>query len=100
MKYAFIQHNKRVWPISVLCRVLLVSVSGLHSSFRNRPRLILGRLKIKLNVFIAITWTRCCSRARMRRQPPLTMRQSSHYFLPFLRIATACNVIIERQEWI
>jgi putative transposase len=30
MKYAFIQHNKLVWPISVQCRVLLVSVSGYH----------------------------------------------------------------------
>jgi transposase InsO family protein len=30
MKYAFIQRNKLVWPISVQCRVLLVSVSGYH----------------------------------------------------------------------
>jgi len=30
MKYAFIQRNKRVWPICVQCRVLLVSVSGYH----------------------------------------------------------------------
>ena len=30
MKYAFIQHNKLVWPIRVQCRVLLVSVSGYH----------------------------------------------------------------------
>jgi putative transposase len=31
MKYAFIQRNKLVWPISVQCRVLLVSVSGYHA---------------------------------------------------------------------
>jgi transposase InsO family protein len=30
MKYAFIQRNKLVWPISVQCRVLLASVSGYH----------------------------------------------------------------------
>jgi Transposase len=30
MKYAFIQRNRLVWPISVQCRVLLVSVSGYH----------------------------------------------------------------------
>ena len=30
MKYAFIQRHKRVWPICVQCRVLLVSVSGYH----------------------------------------------------------------------
>jgi len=30
MKYAFIQRNKLVWPISVQCRVLVVSVSGYH----------------------------------------------------------------------
>ena len=30
MKYAFIQLNRRMWPISVQCRVLRVSVSGYH----------------------------------------------------------------------
>jgi putative transposase len=30
MKYAFIQCHKRVWPIRVQCRVLLVSTSGYH----------------------------------------------------------------------
>jgi putative transposase len=30
MKYAFIQRHKQVWPISMQCRVLLVSVSGYH----------------------------------------------------------------------
>jgi putative transposase len=36
MKYAFIQHNKLVWPISVQCRVLLVSVSGYHEHLSRR----------------------------------------------------------------
>jgi putative transposase len=36
MKYAFIQRNKLVWPISVQCRVLLVSVSGYHSHLARR----------------------------------------------------------------
>ena len=30
MKYAFIQLHRRVWPISVQCRVLQVSVAGFH----------------------------------------------------------------------
>ena len=36
MKYAFIQRNKLVWPISVQCRVLLVSVSGYHEHLTRR----------------------------------------------------------------
>ncbi len=36
MKYAFIQRNKLVWPISVQCRVLLVSVSGYHGHLARR----------------------------------------------------------------
>lgn len=30
MKYAFIERNRRRWPISVLCEVLDVSPSGFH----------------------------------------------------------------------
>ena len=33
MKYAFIQRHRRVWPISVQCRVLRVSVAGYHEHF-------------------------------------------------------------------
>jgi putative transposase len=33
MKYAFIYRNRCVWPISVQCRVLRVSVSGYHEHF-------------------------------------------------------------------
>ncbi len=36
MKYAFIQLNRRVWPISVQCRVLRVSVSGYHEHLVRR----------------------------------------------------------------
>ena len=36
MKYAFIQRNRRVWPISVQCRVLRVSVSGYHEHLARR----------------------------------------------------------------
>src|SRR5450631_2528285 len=36
MKYAFIQRNKRVWPICGQCRVLLVSVSGYHEHLARR----------------------------------------------------------------
>jgi transposase InsO family protein len=39
MKYAFIDRNKRVWPIRVQCRVLRVSVAGYHEHFvRRRAR--------------------------------------------------------------
>jgi len=33
LKYAFIQRHRRVWPISVQCRVLGVSVAGYHDHF-------------------------------------------------------------------
>jgi putative transposase len=36
MKYAFIQRNRRVWPIRVQCRVLGVSVSGYHQNLARR----------------------------------------------------------------
>ena len=36
MKYAFIQSHRRVWPISVQCRVLEVSVAGYHEHFVRR----------------------------------------------------------------
>ena len=36
MKYAFIQNNRCVWPISVQCRVLKVSVAGYHGHFVRR----------------------------------------------------------------
>jgi putative transposase len=36
MKYAFIQRNRRVWPIRVQCGVLRVSVSGYHQHFARR----------------------------------------------------------------
>ena len=39
MRYAFIQHNRLVWPISVQCRVLRVSVSGYHQHVRRRQQI-------------------------------------------------------------
>ncbi len=36
MKYAFIKRHKQVWPISVQCRVLQVSVSGYHEHLARR----------------------------------------------------------------
>jgi transposase InsO family protein len=39
MKYAFIHRNRRVWPISVQCRVLRVSVAGYHEHFVRRLQL-------------------------------------------------------------
>jgi len=39
MKYAFILCNKLVWPISVQCRVLAVSVSGYHQHQARRRKI-------------------------------------------------------------
>ena len=39
MKYAFIQRNRLVWPISVQCRVLLASVSGYDEQLARRVRI-------------------------------------------------------------
>ena len=36
MKYAFIDRHRRLWPICVQCRVLLVSVSGFHQHLARR----------------------------------------------------------------
>ena len=36
MKYAFIERQRRVWPISVQCRVQEVSVAGYHEHFLRR----------------------------------------------------------------
>ena len=36
MEYAFIERHRRVWPISVQCRVLQVSVTGYHEHFVRR----------------------------------------------------------------
>ena len=36
MKYAFIQHHKRIWPIRVQCSVLGLSVSGYHQDLARR----------------------------------------------------------------
>jgi hypothetical protein len=43
MKYAFIHHNRRVWPISVQCRVLRVSVSGYHEHLVRRRDILRRR---------------------------------------------------------
>jgi putative transposase len=40
MKYAFIKRNRRVWPISVQCRVLEVSVSGYHEHLVRRRHIL------------------------------------------------------------
>jgi hypothetical protein len=36
LKYAFINRHRRVWPISVQCRVLEASVTGYHEHFVRR----------------------------------------------------------------
>ena len=40
MKYAFICRNRRVWPISIQCRVLRVSVAGYHEHFARRRQVL------------------------------------------------------------
>jgi transposase InsO family protein len=40
MKYAFIQRHRRVWPISVQCRVLRVSVAGYHEHWVRRRDIV------------------------------------------------------------
>ena len=43
MKYAFIYRNRRVWPISVQCRVLRVSVAGYYEHFVRRREIVQRR---------------------------------------------------------
>ena len=39
MRYAFIYHHRQVWPITVQCRVLLVSVSGYHQHLARHKKI-------------------------------------------------------------
>jgi putative transposase len=43
MKYAFVHHNRRVWPIRVQCGVLRVSVSGYHEHLVGRRDILRRR---------------------------------------------------------
>ena len=36
MKYAFIEQHRRLWPVSVQCRVLQVSAAGYHAHLARR----------------------------------------------------------------
>jgi putative transposase len=36
LKYAFIQQHRRLWPVSVQCRVLHVSAAGYHAHLARR----------------------------------------------------------------
>jgi transposase InsO family protein len=36
VKYAFVQRHRRVWPISVQCRVLRISLTGYHEHFARK----------------------------------------------------------------
>ena len=36
MKYAFIKQHRRLWPVSVQCRVLQVSAAGYHAHLARR----------------------------------------------------------------
>ena len=36
MRYAFVQRHRRVWPISVQCRVLRISLAGYHEHFARK----------------------------------------------------------------
>lgn len=40
MKYAFIQRHRQMWPITVLCHVLEVSVSGYHAHFARKANAV------------------------------------------------------------
>ncbi|WP_440534576.1 hypothetical protein [Variovorax sp. YR566] len=36
VKHAFVQRHRRVWPISVQCRVLRISMTGYHEHFARK----------------------------------------------------------------
>jgi transposase InsO family protein len=43
VKYAFIERHRRVWPITVQCRVLKVSVSGYHAHLKRQAGTVVRR---------------------------------------------------------
>lgn len=61
MKHAFIEGHRRIWPISVQCRVLQVSVSGYHehivrsASSAQRPHLSDDALLVHIKAIYAET---------------------------------------------
>ena len=50
MKYAFIERNRCVWPISVQCRVLKVSVAGYHGHFVRRAGDVLSNEALLVHI--------------------------------------------------
>ncbi len=62
MRYAFIERHKRVWPISVQCRVLQVSVSGYHQHVRRGKQMAQRRhlsdatLLVHIRAVFAANW--------------------------------------------
>ena len=62
MKYAFIQHHRQVWPITVQCRVLRASVSGFHAHVARQantaPRRFLSDEALLVHIKAVQTQTR------------------------------------------
>jgi putative transposase len=44
VKYAFIERHRRIWPICVQCRVLQMSVCGVHQHLARRRKIASRRL--------------------------------------------------------
>jgi hypothetical protein len=98
VKYAFIQRHRRVWPISVQCRVLQVSVAGYHEHFVRRASAVQRRhlsddaLLVHIKAIHAEThggygWPRTWKAARQRirvgkqRAPQLPARAKGARFV-------------------
>jgi putative transposase len=62
VKYAFIQHHRQVWPITVQCRVLRTSVSGYHAHVARQastaPRRFLSDEALLVHIKAVQTQTR------------------------------------------
>jgi hypothetical protein len=57
MKYAFIERHRRVWPISVQCRVLEVSIAGYHEHFTRLSSAAQRRHLSDDALLVHIKWT-------------------------------------------
>ena len=79
MKYAFIGRHRRVWPVSVQCRVLGVSVAGYHAHLVRRAGNVQRRHLSNDALLVHIKGHPCRSPQRLRLAAHLARAGGARY---------------------
>ena len=79
MKYAFIGRHRRVWPVSVQCRVLGVSVAGYHAHLVRRAGNVQRRHLSNDALLVHIKGHPCRSPQRLRLPAHLARAGGARY---------------------